>query len=409
MEYIKLLQRKTIAILWLSQLLSAIGDQIYVVSACWLAAQISPSALAIVAASEYLSAFLFSFIAGVLTDRFNKKHLMIFADLIRAAAVLTLPIASIFYPVNTWHLALVGIILGAFGVLFDPCLVAIIPKLTEDNKLLQATNGLIDFTKRIARTLGPALAGILAIFVPIHFVLGLNAVSFFVSAAGITYVARQINLNDIKATTKSLAFASELMTAARLIKSHSFMTWELVIYFFANIAWSITYTAGLPLITKEKFGDSIAAYGLLISIYGFASVIANIAMGNRKTSRGPMSVFLAYVGWGVGFMTMACAPNIVLAAFGLIIAALSGPVIFITILTMVQKEIPASDIGKVYSFRVAAMYSGLGLGLMLSSYLFSHWKPSAVMPWASGIYLVMGISGILRFYKPKKISNSTSS
>ena len=93
--------------------------------------------------------------------------------------------------------------------------------------------------------------------------------------------------------------------------------WELVCYFFANFAYAIVYTAGLPLLTRQKFGDNFAAYGLLISIYGGASVIANIVMGNKKIRNPGLTIFIAYTLWGIGFMLPPLAPNIVLAAFGL--------------------------------------------------------------------------------------------
>lgn len=399
MTYIKLLENKAITVLWLGQLLSAVGDQIYLISACWLAAQVSPNALAIVAASEYLSAFIFSFIAGVLTDRFNKIQLMIFADLGRAVAVFTLPIASFYHSISIAHLALVGTILGILGVLFDPCLVGTIPVLAQEEELLQATNGLIDFTKRLARALGPALAGILAIFVPIQLLLGLNGLSFLISAAAIIYIRPIIGLTQSVNVSNREFFGKELLTAAKLVKANALILWELVFYFFANVAWAIVYTAGLPLLTRSKFGDNITAYGLLVSVYGIASIIANLLVGHKKIRYEARAIFYAYMGWGIGFTILALSPHIVLAAIGLILAALAGPVISITIVTMMQRQFPIKDIGKVYSFRTAAMFSGLGLGLCFSAYLFGNWNITLVICCAASIYLVMGISGILRFSK----------
>ncbi len=49
-------------------------------------------------------------------------------------------------------------------------------------------------------------------------------------------------------------------------------------------------------------------------------------------------------------MLLALAPNVVLAATGLAITALAGPIVFITIVTMVQREIDPSDIGKILDF-----------------------------------------------------------
>jgi len=101
-------------------------------------------------------------------------------------------------------------------------------------------------------------------------------------------------------------------------------------------------------------------------------------------------------------MIPGLAPNIVLAAVGLTIATFSEQVIFITNVTMIQRDIPNRDIGKVYSFRTATTYVGLGAGLLLASYLYAKGDASKVMPGAATIYLVMGISGILRFYRKER-------
>ena len=77
MEYFRLLCRRDLAILWLSQVLSAIGDQIYLLAAIWIAVQISPAAAALVAGADFVAALICGLLGGIYTDRLNRRSAMI--------------------------------------------------------------------------------------------------------------------------------------------------------------------------------------------------------------------------------------------------------------------------------------------------------------------------------------------
>src|SRR5262249_59077555 len=90
----------------------------------------------------------------------DRRRRMIAADLVRAAAVASLPFLERF---GLAPLVAVALVLGAFAALFTPALHASLPALVgSDQDDLLATNGLMDTTARVARAVGPSVAAVLA-------------------------------------------------------------------------------------------------------------------------------------------------------------------------------------------------------------------------------------------------------
>lgn len=90
MGFIKVLRLRHLAILWLSQILSAIGDYFYLIAVMWIAVKVAGSEAGIVAAAESGAMLGFGLLGGVYADQWNRRTAMITVDILRAAAVVAL-------------------------------------------------------------------------------------------------------------------------------------------------------------------------------------------------------------------------------------------------------------------------------------------------------------------------------
>jgi MFS family permease len=83
------LRNRDFGLLWLGQAVSLVGDGIYLVAIAWLVLDISnePGALALVGVAWTLPVVASLLISGVLSDRFERRRLLIAADLLRFAAI----------------------------------------------------------------------------------------------------------------------------------------------------------------------------------------------------------------------------------------------------------------------------------------------------------------------------------
>jgi len=402
MGFLKVLRLRHLAILWLSQVLSAIGDRFYAIAVIWIAVKIAGSAAGIVVAAEAGSMLLFGLPGGVYADRWNRRTTMITIDLLRAAAVASLPILAQVGTLRLWHLVVVAIIVGSLGALFDPALQGSLPALTSDTQTLQATNGLMDVTRRLARVLGPSLAGLLITFLPLFHFFTLDAISFGVSAAALFSLGKRFAWKPAR-TQGTVSghgvrgMRGEIAGALRLVRSHSPLLWALVSNGLICVVWAIAFTIGAALLADRVLGGNVGAYGLIVGAYGVGNVTSNLVIGSLTIRRRVALISTGKLVLGAGFLILAAAPTLLVALVGSAFAAIGGPMNDIMTLTMIQTDLPADQVGKVYSLRTILESLGLSLGLLLAVPLFLYLSVPLVIALCALVMIAIGAASLLRF------------
>ncbi|HZU69040.1 MAG TPA: MFS transporter [Ktedonobacteraceae bacterium] len=400
MSFLKVLRLRHLAILWSSQVLSAMGDFFYLIAVMWIAVKVAGSAAGIVAAAETGSMLLFGLFGGVYADRWNRRTTMMTVDMLRALAVGILPILALTGALQLWHLVVVAVIVGGLGALFDPALQASLPALAGDPQILQATNGLMDITRRLARALGPSLAGVLIIFLPLAHFFTLDAISFVISALAVFSLGRHFAWkpernreigNGIRGVLQ------EIGGAMRLVRVHRSLPWIFVSLAIISVAWSTGFTVGVPLLAARVLGGNVGAYGLIVGAYGVGNVLSNLVIGSLTIHRRVMTIFIGKLVLGIGFFLLAFAPSLPVALLGSALAAIGGPMGDIMLLTMIQTDLPSNQIGKVYSLLMMLESAGVSLGLLLAVPLFTIVEVPIGIALCASIMAAVGIAGLARF------------
>lgn len=168
--------------LWIGEVASYLGDWLNTIALYTLVRQLtgSPLALGVVLVTKMLPFALASPLAGLLTDRYNRRRLMIGSDLLRAAVV------ALFLLVDTpSELPLLYGLIAAqmvVGAVFVPARSASLPNITSGRELLTA-NALSSATWSTLLAIGAALGGVATEYLGIRAVFLLDVVSYLVSAA----------------------------------------------------------------------------------------------------------------------------------------------------------------------------------------------------------------------------------
>ena len=134
------LRVRDFAFLWIGLTVSFIGDGIYIIAIAWQTYDLSnsPSALAAVGIAWSLPQVILLLITGVLSDRLDRRLLMIAGDVIRGIAIATIGIMSIGGTLTlTWLIGLV-VVYGAGQALFGPAFSSIVPQVVPEELLVQA-------------------------------------------------------------------------------------------------------------------------------------------------------------------------------------------------------------------------------------------------------------------------------
>lgn len=171
--------------LWAAQSISQIGDQITYLAlplVAVLTLDASAAQMGLLVAAELMPALLFSLMAGVWIERSQRRrHLMIVADLARAALLASVPLAAAFDLLTFPQLYAVGFGVGTFAVLFDiswsTLFIAVVPR----RDVVEA-NSKLNLSRAVSFVTGPSLAGFLVQLLTGPVTLLLDAFSFLGSA-----------------------------------------------------------------------------------------------------------------------------------------------------------------------------------------------------------------------------------
>lgn len=180
--------------LWLGQTVSVLGSAITVFALPTLAILVlhaTPVQVGALAALETLSFPILGMIIGVVADRFSRRRIMIAADLVRFAALASVPLAAIVHSLHMPQLYAVALVSGAASAFFGIAYQSYIPVIVTTERLTDA-NAKLEFSNSGSTMVGMALAGALVQWIGAAFAFAADAFSYIISAVSlITIRARE--------------------------------------------------------------------------------------------------------------------------------------------------------------------------------------------------------------------------
>ncbi|WP_218038212.1 MFS transporter [Acrocarpospora pleiomorpha] len=175
-------------VFWAAQTLSVAGDSFALIAVPLLILHATGSVaqMGLLTGVSGVASVTAGVFAGVLVDRFDRRTLLIVCDLVRFVLYAVIPLAWLAGP-RIWLLYVVLPLASAVGMVFQVAYVTAVRGLVGDEKVTEA-NGKLYSTAAAAGILGPMLAGAVAGWVGLTAAIAINAVSFAVSAIGISLI-----------------------------------------------------------------------------------------------------------------------------------------------------------------------------------------------------------------------------
>ena len=393
MSLIAVLRRPTLALLWLGQVCSSVGDYLYSIAALWIAVRLVGSRAGLVASADLGAALVVGLVGGALADRSNRRRAMVGADILRALAVLALPALAARGALGLPALVAVGVILGTLGALFQPALQASLPTLVPDPPALQAANALMDMTRRLARAIGPGLAGVLVALLPLPSFFTLDSATFVVSAVTILMLGSRYAWRPAAGPPRRLL--ADIREGLRAIADRPAIQTAFAALSVSNFGFSIAFTLGVPLLTAQVLRGTVGDYGLIVAAYGVGNVAANLVVAMIPIQRRAEAFFAGKLVLAAGFLLLAAAPNLPVAILASAVAAVGGPMGDIPLLTLIQLEVPAGLLGKAFSVRSTLSNAGAVLGTLVGVPLLGALGPRTGILLAGGLIGLAGASGLV--------------
>lgn len=189
--YIELVRtNRKFRLLWVGQIISLLGDWFDLIASAALVASLTGSGTAVggLFVVRMLAPFVLSPIAGVASDRYNRKRLMIFSDITRGITVLGFLLVR--SASDVWLIYALSALQLGLSAFFFPARNAILPDITTRQEL-GAANAISSVTWSVMLAFGAALGGLSAGIVGIYPAFLIDALSFFLSAFFISQVIYQ--------------------------------------------------------------------------------------------------------------------------------------------------------------------------------------------------------------------------
>ncbi len=344
------LGQRDFALLTAGWVVSLLGDGFFSVALAWQVYDISnvPTALSIVGVAWTLPLILFILLGGVFSDRYDRRWMMIGADLVRAVAIGLLGILSIAGVIELWHVVGLIAFVGLGDAFFNPASTAIVPDLVREEQLPQA-NALQGLVRPLmVRLIGPALGGITVAGLGPGTAFVVDGTSFLVSAVAIGLIAtrphRTVVAHGLRQTI------TEVGEGLAFVRRNPWCWATLLSAMFSLLVFIGPVQVLLPYLVKNRLGLGPEALGAIFAVSGVGAIGAAIAVGQLGLPRRRITIM--YLVWsagvalfaGYGLMTSVWQAFLI----GLGTAALFevGQIIWITLL---QTLVPRELLGRVSS------------------------------------------------------------
>jgi DHA3 family tetracycline resistance protein-like MFS transporter len=330
---------------------SLLGDGIYLVAIAFQVYELSnsPTALSIVFVAWTAPMVVFFLLAGVLSDRFDRRKLLIASDLIRCIAIGSMGLLAISGDLELTHLMILAAIYGVGDALFMPAFTAIVPDIVSKNLLLEA-NSLDQFVRPLMmRFLGPALGGILVASSGAGVAFLVNSVTFAFSAVVVAFIRKPRPIGRTSGE-ETLSALKQIAEGFRFVRARVWIWGTLVAASISLLCFIGPLEVLIPYIVKNDLGGGAGGYGLILSAGGVGAILVSLVMGQRGLPK--RSVTFLFVTWGVGVLLIASFAlaqavwQAMLASFLMTGLFTAGMIVWGTLL---HKLVPPELLGRVLS------------------------------------------------------------
>lgn len=343
--------------IWIANLCSNLGASIQSVGAAWLMTELTTSnqLIGLVQASATIPIMLFGIIAGAIADNFDRRRVMLAAQLgmlTTSALLSTLTYAGWITP---GLLLAFTLSVGIGTALNSPAWQASVRQQVKQTELPQAI-ALNSMSFNIARSVGPALGGLLISIWDVSLAFAVNAVSYLALILVLLWWRpdpRQINRRPI---------FRAIMTGLRYCKSSSPI--RRILARSTALGFGIAaYQALLPAVVTKRLGGTATDFGIVLGVFGIGSIVAAPFIGKvRRKLKLEGIIGLGTIAFVLVLTFMAEVHDVIHALPAVFVAGMAWVAILTSINTAIQMRAPDEILGRCLSIYQAATFGGMAVG-----------------------------------------------
>lgn len=385
------LRRPVYRAVWLASTLSNVGGLIQSVGASWLMLSITQSAdrVALVQTSVALPILLLSLLAGAVADNLDRRKVMLCAQVFMFVVSLLLALSAWLGAITPWNLLLFTFLIGCGAAFNAPAWQASVGDLVPREELPGAV-ALNSMGFNLARSIGPAVGGVIVASAGAAAAFALNALSYL----GLIVVLMRWHPTPEPRLLPREALRTAVAAGVRYVAMSPAIRTVLVRSVFFAIAASAV-VALMPMIAKLRVGGGPRTYGLLLGAFGVGAIVGAITSTRLRHALSTEGI-VRYAGCAFAVAVAATALSSALwtSLLALLIAGAAWVLTLSTFNVAVQLSAPRWVVARAISLYQMAAFGGIAGGSWLWGEVAAHQGISVALYGAALLMLGSVLLGV---------------
>jgi MFS family permease len=386
-----LFQNQTFRMLWIAALASNFGGLVQAVGAAWMMTSLtdSQSMVALVQSSVTLPIMIFSLLAGVFADNFDRRKVMLIAQSFMLIVSILLAIMACEGLLSPWILLGFTFLIGCGTALHNPSWQASMGDIVSRDELSAAVS-LNSMGFNLMRSIGPAAGGAIVAIAGAAAAFTVNAFSYVGIIAALWFWRPSTPRRRLPRERMGSAFSAGLRYVA--------MSPNLMKVIFRGFMFglsAIAVLALLPLIVRELLQGGAFVYGVLLGCFGMGAVagaLLNARLRSRfRNEHITQSAFLAFA---VSCVTLALSRHYVFSGVALLLAGGSWVLALSLFNVTVQLSTPRWVVGRALALYQTGVFGGMAEGSWAWGAIAENFGADRAMFVAAALLVLGALVGI---------------
>ncbi len=350
--------------------ISLIGTWMQQIAMSWLVYRLTNSAffLGLIGFSSQICSFIFSPVAGVISDRWNRHRILVATQTLSMVQAFILAILTLTHMIAVEHLIILSFFLGFVNAFDMPTRQAFVIQMVERREDLGNAIALNSFLFNGARLVGPSIAGVLISILGEGMCFFFNGLSFL--AVIIALLAMKVTFH--KAPSERHHILKELKEG--FTYAFGFPPIRSVLFFLGWMSMvSMAITILMPIFAKNILHGGPQTYGFLMAAIGVGAVIGAIFLASRRSVLGLGKIIVVTTGiFGMGLISFSLSHALWLSLFLLLVTGFGMMVQMASSNTILQTVVDEDKRGRMMSLYVMAFMGMAPFGSLAGGSLASR-------------------------------------
>ena len=378
-------------VFWSGQLFSLLGSMVvHFIITWWIQEKTNnPFFLALSSLMYFLPMIIATPIAGVLSDRINRKKIILVVDSLQAVATFILIMLFLIDFTEIWIIFVFLAIRSIFQGFHQPTVSSVLPLMVPKDKLSRI-NGINFLFLGLVQLIGPALGATLSLFLTFYQILWIDIITFFIALIPLLLIQiPSVERKESSTLKEEQSFFNDFKEGLGLLRTVPVLLTIIILAMFLNF---LIQPLGvlLPYYVDTIHGGSISEYAI-VSVSMNAGMISGaiVTTMKKKWKHKILTTFIGVVILFLGYAYMALVPtgSFIMMVLGLFIMGITLPIINTIFQTIEQTIVPPDKIGRVMSIDSTLSMMISPLGVILTGIL-------SIPLGVTNLFLYSGIIGV---------------